>query len=245
MPEHRIGTRAEWQAARDGLAKLETEQADRNEEIKRRRLELPWVPVEKEYEFDTEQGKKTLAELFDGRSQLLAYNIMYGPDFEVGACPGCTNLADGFDGVLLHLNKRDVTLLCFSRAPSDRLAAYRKRMGWRFPYVSTYGSDFPFDFGLALTEEQAAGIPEIQGMVDNPPDWLRFWSTQTGAELKDGIRENPSYIAFALENGTVYHTYTVTAPDPFVAPYFNFLLDRTPKPQPDEPLNFRKDEYPD
>jgi predicted dithiol-disulfide oxidoreductase (DUF899 family) len=244
MPEHRIGTRAEWQAARDGLAKLETEQADRNEEIKRRRLELPWVPVEKEYEFDTEQGKKTLAELFDGRSQLLAYNIMYGPDFKVGACPGCTNLADGFDGVLLHLNKRDVTLLCFSRAPSDRLAAYRKRMGWRFPYVSTYGSDFPFDFGLALTEEQAAGIPEIQGMVDNPPDWLRFWSTQTGAELKDGIRENPSYIAFALENGTVYHTYTVTAPDPFVAPYFNFLLDRTPKPQPDEPLNFRKDEYP-
>jgi predicted dithiol-disulfide oxidoreductase (DUF899 family) len=244
MPEHRIGTRAEWQAARDGLAKLETEQADRNEEIKRRRLELPWVPVEKEYEFDTEQGKKTLAELFDGRSQLLAYNIMYGPDFKVGACPGCTNLADGFDGVLLHLNKRDVTLLCFSRAPSDRLAAYRKRMGWRFPYVSTYGSDFPFDFGLALTEEQAAGIPEIQGMVDNPPDWLRFWSTQTGAELKDGIRENPSYIAFALENGTVYHTYTVTAPDPFVAPYFNFLLDRTPKPQPDGPLNFRKDEYP-
>jgi predicted dithiol-disulfide oxidoreductase (DUF899 family) len=245
MPEHRIGTREEWQAARDGLAKLETEQAERNEEITRRRLELPWVPVEKEYEFDTEQGKKTLAELFDGRSQLLAYNIMYGPDFEVGACPGCTNLADGFDGVLLHLNKRDVTLLCFSRAPSDRLAAYRKRMGWRFPYVSTYGSDFPFDFGLALTEEQAAGIPEIQGMVDNPPDWLRFWSTQTGAELKDGIRENPSYIAFALENGTVYHTYTVTAPDPFVAPYFNFLLDRTPKPQPDEPLNFRKDEYPD
>jgi predicted dithiol-disulfide oxidoreductase (DUF899 family) len=245
MPEHRIGTREEWQAARDGLAKLETEQAERNEEITRRRVELPWVPVEKEYEFDTEQGKKTLAELFDGRSQLLAYNIMYGPDFEVGACPGCTNLADGFDGVLLHLNKRDVTLLCFSRAPSDRLAAYRKRMGWRFPYVSTYGSDFPFDFGLALTEEQAAGIPEIQGMVDNPPDWLRFWSTQTGAELKDGIRENPSYIAFALENGTVYHTYTVTAPDPFVAPYFNFLLDRTPKPQPDEPLNFRKDEYPD
>jgi predicted dithiol-disulfide oxidoreductase (DUF899 family) len=245
MPEHRIGTREEWQAARDGLAKLETEQAERNEEITRRRVELPWVPVEKEYEFDTEQGKKTLAELFDGRSQLLAYNIMYGPDFKVGACPGCTNVADGFDGVLLHLNKRDVTLLCFSRAPSDRLAAYRKRMGWRFPYVSTYGSDFPFDFGLALTEEQAAGIPEIQGMVDNPPDWLRFWSTQTGAELKDGIRENPSYIAFALENGTVYHTYTVTAPDPFVAPYFNFLLDRTPKPQPDEPLNFRKDEYPD
>jgi predicted dithiol-disulfide oxidoreductase (DUF899 family) len=245
MPEHRIGTREEWQAARDGLAKLETEQAERNEEIKRKRLELPWVPVEKEYEFDTEEGKKTLAELFDGRSQLLAYNIMHGPDYELGACPGCTNLADGFDGVLLHLNKRDVTLICFSRAPIDRLAAYRKRMGWRFPYVSTYGSDFPFDFGLALTEDQAEEIPEITEMVDNPPEWLQFWSTQIGAELKAGLRENPSYIAFARENGTVYHTYTVSAPDPFVAPYFNFLLDRTPKPQPDEPLNFRKDEYPD
>jgi predicted dithiol-disulfide oxidoreductase (DUF899 family) len=118
-------------------------------------------------------------------------------------------------------------------------------MGWRFPYVSTYGSDFPFDFGLALTEEQAEEIPEIKEMVDNPPEWLQFWSTQIGADLKDGLRENPSYIAFARENGTVYHTYTVMAPDPFVAPYFNFLLDRTPKPQPDEPLNYRKDEYPD
>src|SRR5258707_2905485 len=128
MPGHKIGTREEWQAARSELAELEAQQAVRDEEIKRKRLELPWVPVEKEYEFDTEQGKKTLAELFEGRSQLLAYNIMYGPDFTVGACPGCTNLADGFDGALLHLNKRDVTLICFSRAPIDRLAAYKKRM---------------------------------------------------------------------------------------------------------------------
>ena len=125
------------------LAKLEAEHAERNEEIKKKRLELPWVPVEKEYEFDTEDGKKTLAELFDGRSQLLAYNIMYGPDYEVGACPGCTSLADGFDGQLIHLNHRDVTLLCFSRAPIDRLTAYKKRMGWQFPYVSTYETDFP------------------------------------------------------------------------------------------------------
>src|SRR5512144_3335961 len=122
MPEHRTGTREEWQAARDELAKLEAEQADRNEEIKKRRLELPWVPVEKQYEFDTEGGKKSLAELFDGRSQLLAYNIMFGPDYEAGACPGCTSLADEFDGGLVHLNKRDVTMICFSRAPIDRLA---------------------------------------------------------------------------------------------------------------------------
>jgi predicted dithiol-disulfide oxidoreductase (DUF899 family) len=244
MSEHPIGTREEWQAARDALGKLEGEQAARDEEIKRKRRELPWVPVEKEYEFDTEKGKKTLAELFDGRSQLLAYNVMYGPEYENGACPGCTNLADGFEGSLLHLNKRDVTLICFSRAPIDRLVAYKKRMGWEFPYVSTYGTDFPFDFGLALTEKQAEQIPEVKEMVANPPEWLRFWSRQIGAELKDGLREAPGYIAFARENGTIYHTYTVTAPNPFVGPYFELLLNAMPKPQPAEPLNYRKDEYP-
>jgi predicted dithiol-disulfide oxidoreductase (DUF899 family) len=245
MPEHTIGTREEWQAARDEVAKLEAEQAARNEEIKKKRLELPWVPVEKEYVFDTEEGKKTLAELFDGRSQLLAYNIMYGPDYTLGACPGCTSLADGFDGQLIHLNKRDVTFLCFSRAPIDRLAAYRERMGWQFPYVSTYETDFPWDFGLALTEEQSQQIPEVTELIDNPPEWLQEWSQQVGAELKDGLREAPSYIAFARENGTVYHTYTVQAPDPFVVPFFNMLLERTPKPQPEEPRSWRKDEYPD
>jgi predicted dithiol-disulfide oxidoreductase (DUF899 family) len=244
MTEHAIGTRDEWRAARDQLAKLEAEQAERNQEITQKRRELPWVPVEKDYELDTEAGKKTLSELFEGRSQLLAYNIMYGPDYELGACPGCTSLADGFDGTLVHLNHQDVTFICFSRAPIDRLAAYKKRMGWQFPYVSTYGSEFPFDFGLALTEEQAEGIPEIKAMVDDPPDWLRFWSTQVGAELKDGLRENPSYIAFARENGTVYHTYTVSAPDPFVAPFFSFLRERTPNPPSDDPTIYRKDEYP-
>src|SRR5919108_1092509 len=209
MPEHKVGTREEWQAARDELAKLEAEQAQRNEEIKQKRLELPWVRVEKEYEFDTEDGKKTLAELFDGRSQLLAYNVMYGPDYENGACPGCTSLADAFEGSLLHLSKRDVTLICFSRAPIDRLVAYKKRMGWQFPYVSTYGTDFPFDFGLALTPEQAKEVPEYQEMVENPPEWLQDWSRQVGAKLEDGLREAPSFIAFARDNGTVYHTYTV------------------------------------
>jgi predicted dithiol-disulfide oxidoreductase (DUF899 family) len=245
MPEHRVGTRQEWQAARDELARLEAELGERNREITQKRLELPWVPVEKEYVFDTEDGKKTLAELFDGRSQLLAYNIMFGPDYTLGACPGCTSLADGLDGVLVHVNHRDVTLLCFSRAPIERLTAYKARMGWQFPYVSTYGSDFAFDYGLALHEEQAQEIPELKGMLDDPPEWLEVWAGQVGAELKDGLRENPSWIAFARDNGTVYHTYTVSAPDPFVAPYFNFLLERTPKKQPDEPLTWRKDEYPD
>jgi len=244
MPEHTIGTREEWQAARNELAKLESEAAERNEEIKRARLELPWVPVEKEYSFDTEEGTKTLAELFDGRSQLLAYNVMFGPDYTLGACPGCTSLADGLNGSLVHLNHQDVTLICFSRAPIEQLADYKERMGWEFPYVSTYNTEFPFDFGLALTEEQAMQIPELKAMIDDPPEWLEFWSQQVGAALKDGLRENPSWIAFARENGTVYHTYTVSAPDPFVAPYFSFLLERTPKPQPEEPRSYRKDEYP-
>ena len=128
MSERKLGTREEWQAAREELAKLEAEQAERNEEIKRKRLELPWVRVEKEYEFETEEGKKSLAELFEGRSQLLAYNIMFGPDYRLGACPGCSNLGDGLDGSLVHLNQRDVTLLCFSRAPIERLTAYSG--GW-------------------------------------------------------------------------------------------------------------------
>jgi predicted dithiol-disulfide oxidoreductase (DUF899 family) len=244
MSDQKTGTREEWQAARDELAKLEAEQAELDRKVTEQRRQLPWVPVEKEYEFETQDGKKTLAELFEGRSQLLAYNIMFGPDYEVGACPGCSNLGDELSATRVHLAHRDVTLICFSRAPIDRLTPYKERMGWEFPYVSTNGTDFPFDFGLAATPEQAQQIPEIMEMVENPPDWLEEWGRQVGAKLEDGLREAPSFIAFARDNGTVYHTYTVTAPDPFVAPYNSFLLKRTPKPQPDEPRVWRKDEYP-
>jgi predicted dithiol-disulfide oxidoreductase (DUF899 family) len=245
MAGHKVGTREEWQAARDELAKLEAEHAELSQKVTERRRELPWVPVEQEYEFDTEEGKKTLAELFDGRSQLLAYNIMYGPDYELGACPGCTSLGDQLDGPRIHMKHQDVNLICFSRAPIDRLTAYKERMGWSFPYVSTYASDFAFDFGLALTPEQAEQTPQVMEIVENPPGWLQEWSEQIGADLKDGLRESPSFIAFALEDGTVYHTYTVSAPDPFVAPYHSFLLARTPKPPSSETDVRRKDEYPD
>src|SRR5438045_8664899 len=245
MPEHKIGTREEWQAARDELAKLEAEQAELGQRVTQQRRQLPWVPVEKEYQFDTEDGKRTLPELFDGRSQLLAYNIMFGPDYAVGACPGCSNLGDELDATRVHLNHRDVTLICFSRAPIDRLIAYKRRMGWGFPYVSTNGTEFPFDFGLALAPEQAQQIPEVRAIVDDPPEWLQEWGRQVGAKLEDGLRENPSFIAFARDNGTVYHTYTVSAPDPFVAPYHSFLLARTAKAEEDEPRAWRKDEYPD
>ncbi len=143
MSENRIGTREEWQAARGELATLEAEYAELGQKLTEQRRQLPWVEVEKEYVFDTEDGRKTLAELFDGRSQLLAYNIMFGPDYTLGACPGCTNLGDELSGTLVHLNHRDVTLICFSRAPIDRLAAYKQRMGWTFPYVSTHAIRLP------------------------------------------------------------------------------------------------------
>ena len=244
MSEQRIGTREEWQAARDELAKLEAEQAELDRRVTERRRELPWVRVEKEYEFDTAEGKRSLADLFDGRSQLLAYNIMFGPDYELGACPGCSNLGDELDATRLHLNHRDVTLICFSRAPIDRLVAYQERMGWDFPWVSTYETDFPWDFGLAMTPEQAQSIPEVRELVEHPPGWLEDWGRQVGAKLEDGLRENPSFIAFARDDGAVYHTYTVSAPDPFVAPYHSFLLQRTPKVDLEDFRAWRKDEYP-
>ncbi len=245
MPEHTIGTREEWQAARAELAKLEAEHAELEEKVTAQRRRLPWVRVDKEYVFDTEAGQTTLAELFDGRSQLLAYNIMFGPDYTLGACPGCTNLGDEIGATRVHLNHRDVTLVCFSRAPIDRLIAYKERMGWDFPYVSTYGTDFPFDFGLALRPGQAEQIPPLKQMIDDPPEMLQVWSKQVGAELSDGLREGPGFIAFARENGSVYHTYTVMAPDPFVAPYHSFLLRRTPKEEAPAGFAWRKDEYPD
>ncbi|MDQ2670840.1 MAG: DUF899 domain-containing protein [Gemmatimonadota bacterium] len=245
MTDHKTGTRAEWQAARDELAKLEARRAEVNAEVKRKRLELPWVPVEKQYEFDTESGRRTLADLFEGRSQLLAYNIMFGPDYKVGACPGCSNVVDHLDTAALHLGHRDVTLIAFSRAPIDRLVAYKKRMGWQLPYVSTYGTDFPFDFGLALSKEEARDIPEIKDLLNAPPEWMEEWGKQVGAKLEDGLRENPSWIAFARENGTVYHTYTVSAPDPSVTTYYSILAEMTPKGADEsEPRAWRKDEYP-
>jgi predicted dithiol-disulfide oxidoreductase (DUF899 family) len=144
---------------------------------------------------------------------------------------------------LLHLEKRGVRLICFSRAPIERLIEYKQRMGWTFPYVSTNGTDFPFDFGLALTREQTQTIPQLRELIEDPPEFLQSWSEQVGAELQDGLLETPAYIAFAQEDGRVYHTYTVAAPDPFVAPYHSFLLRRTPV-QTESGAAWRKDEYP-
>ena len=153
MDHHEIGTRDEWTAARARLRERENEITRLMGEAAEERRALPWVEVEKEYSFETEDGPKTLAELFDGRSQLLIYNLMFGPGY-TGACPGCSGLADHFDGGIAHLNARDVTMAAISRAPLEKILAYKRRMGWSFPWVSSHGSDYPYDYGFALTDEQ-------------------------------------------------------------------------------------------
>src|ERR671918_443769 len=153
MTDHKIGSREEWQAAREELLRREKEHTRMGDELARQRRELPWVPIEKEYRFETDEGTKTLAELFDGRSQLLVYHFMFGPDYQAG-CPVCSSSADTVNGAVPHLNARDVTMVYVSRAPLEKLRAYKRRMGWTFPWVSSHGNDFNFDFDASHTEEQ-------------------------------------------------------------------------------------------
>jgi predicted dithiol-disulfide oxidoreductase (DUF899 family) len=242
MTKHKVGTQEEWAEAVKELHEREQELGNLDEELAKQRQELPWVPVDKEYTFDTEEGKKTLPELFDGRSQLLIYHLMFGPTYEA-ACPGCTGLADAFDGALVHLNNRDVTLMAISRAPIEKLQAYKRRMGWQFPYASSFGSDFNFDFDFAATEEQmAAG--ELAKMVEEADDWLKDWADNVGTDLAHGMAESPGWNVFALEDGLVYHTYSRYAPDRFLlSAYYSQLLDQVPAGrETDFPLR-RHDEY--
>jgi predicted dithiol-disulfide oxidoreductase (DUF899 family) len=242
MTEHKVGTREEWQAAVKELHEREQELGKLDEELAKQRQELPWVPVEKEYTFGTEEGNKTLAELFEGRSQLLIYHLMFGPTYEA-ACPGCTGLADHLDAALPHLNHRDVTLIAISRAPIAKLQAYKGRMGWQFPYVSSFGSDFNFDFDFAFTEEQMA-TGEMAKMVAEADDWLKGWADGVGTDLAHGMAESPGWNVFKVEDGVVYHTFSRTAPDRFLlAPYYSQLLDQIPEGRDaDFPLR-RHDEY--
>jgi predicted dithiol-disulfide oxidoreductase (DUF899 family) len=237
-----VVTRDEWKAAVAAVHEREQELGKLDAEIAKQRQELPWVRVDKEYTFDTEEGKKTLVELFDGRSQLLIYHLMFGPTYEQ-ACPGCTGLADAFDGALPHLNARDVTLIAISRAPIEKLAAYKKRMGWTFPYVSSYGSDFNFDFDFALTKQQMSE-GEMKRQVDEAEDWLKDWAKNVGTDLEHGMAEAPGWNVFKLEDGVVYHTYSRTPPDRFLlAPYYDQLADQVPDGRDaDFPLR-RHDEY--
>jgi predicted dithiol-disulfide oxidoreductase (DUF899 family) len=223
MTEHKVGTREEWRVARDVLLQREKELTRRNDELARERCELPWVRVDEEYTFETDAGAKTLAELFDGRSQLVVYHFMFGPRYTAG-CPVCSSAADTFDGAVEHLKARDVTFLCISRAPLERLQAYRRRMGWSFPWVSSRDSDFNFDFDVSATEEQIA--PFLEGDV---PPVLAQMATACGTDPAGYLTEQQGLSAFALSDGVVYHTYSSYARGVEIVMGFYPLLDRAPK----------------
>ncbi|HEX7144558.1 MAG TPA: DUF899 domain-containing protein, partial [Gaiellaceae bacterium] len=222
MTKRTVGTREEWLAARNALLEREKELTRRNDDLARERRELPWLRVEKEYSFETDDGPRTFGELFDGRSQLLVYNFMFGPDYTAG-CPVCSSGADTYSGAVAHLRARDVTFLCISRAPLEKLQAYRRRMGWNFPWVSSNGSDFNFDFGASHTKEELT--PRLQGNLGPIPGLAAECGTDPAGYLSEG----PVFSAFALEDGVVYLTYSTTARGlEFMLGYYGFL-DRAPK----------------
>jgi predicted dithiol-disulfide oxidoreductase (DUF899 family) len=222
MPNHTVGTREEWLAARAELLEREKALTRENDEISKQRRELPWVLVDKDYSFETEDGTKTLAELFDGRSQLVMYHFMFGEAYTAG-CPVCSSGADTYDGAVAHLNARDVTFLCVSRAPLDRLLEYRRRMGWSLPWVSQNG-DFNADFGAAYTQEQLAPVLESGNLGPVPEIAARCGTDPAGY-----MAEAPVLSAFVLDDGDIYQTYSTTARglEPVLGYYG--LLDRAPR----------------
>ena len=219
MTEHRIGSAEEHLQARLALLEAEKEHSRRGDELARQRRALPWVRVEKEYAFDTEAGEKTLPELFDGRSQLLVYHFMFGPDYTAG-CPSCSAIADGFDGSVVHLANHGVTFCAVSRAPLVKLQAYKQRMGWSFPWASSYDSDFNYDFQAAHTKQEwESGAVEYNFRTADlrPPAGEDgagldgFASSIVGTDWETYRREGPGVSAFTLEDGVVYHTYSAYA----------------------------------
>jgi predicted dithiol-disulfide oxidoreductase (DUF899 family) len=224
MTEHRTLTQEEWQAERDELLTEEKEHTRRADELAEKRRALPWVAVEKEYELETANGKRSLADLFDGRSQLLIYSFMFGPSYEAG-CPTCSSMVDSVDGLLPHLHARDVTMALVSRAPLEKLLAYRERLGWSIPWASSANSDFNFDFGASFHEEEmrAAMPPE-----DELPPIAAHNAKETGTDLVSYISEMFGATAFKLEDDVVYKTYATTGRGvEFLMGYYG-ILDRTP-----------------
>jgi predicted dithiol-disulfide oxidoreductase (DUF899 family) len=235
MSEHKVGTREEWLAARTGLLEREKELTRGSDELARKRQELPWVPVEKEYTFESNDGTKTLAELFDGRSQLLVYHFMFGPSVEgwpEAGCPGCSYTADSLDGAVVHLPHRDVAFVAVSRAPLERLNAYKRRMGWGFPWVSYGDSEFNLDFAVFTEEERRTGTGFNFG-------------TPKHADIDLRKEELHGLSAFALEEGVVYHTYSTYDRGTDALNGTWQLLDRAPKGRGDDFEGWprRHDEY--
>ena len=223
MTEHRIGTQAEWQAERDELLKEEKQLTRRGDELATKRRELPWVPVEKDYRFETAGGMKTLADLFDGRSQLVVYHFMFGPPWE-GGCPVCSSITDTLNGQVPHLKARDTTLLLASRAPLEKLLAYRERMAWSIDWVSSGGSDFNRDLGFLATLEELK--PFLEGEI---PSTVEQNARMCGTDAGGYVSEGPGLSVYALSGGTVYRTYVTTARGLEPAMAYYGLLDRTPK----------------
>jgi predicted dithiol-disulfide oxidoreductase (DUF899 family) len=240
MTEHRIGTQEEWKAERDELLKEEKELTRRSDELARKRRELPWVPVEKEYSFETEDGTKSLADLFDGRSQLLIYHFMFGPPYEAG-CTVCSSITDTIDPNVPHLAGRDVTMLLVSRAPLEKLLAYRERMGWSVDWASTVGDDFNRELGFVSTPEELR--PFLEG--DIPPA-VEHMAKASGTDVAGYVTEGPGLSAYALSDGVIYRTYVTTARGLEPAMAYYGLLDRTPlgRHEEGEPVWIRRhDEY--
>jgi predicted dithiol-disulfide oxidoreductase (DUF899 family) len=249
--KHRTGTRQEWLAARLELLEAEKELTRRSDELARRRQELPWVRIEKEYRFETDEGSASLADLFRERSQLLVYHYMFGPEYTAG-CATCSTIADGFDGFVVHLANHDVTLSAVSRAPLAKLQAYKRRMGWTFPWASSFGTDFNFDFNVSFTEEQQReGVVEYNYRreghaldVTPAPEPVAKNAAMAGTDAATYARERPGMSAFTLEDGVVYHTYSAYARglDGLWGMYQ--WLDRAPKGRNETGIWWRRhDEY--
>ena len=223
---HTIGTREEWQAACAALLEREKEHTRMGDELARQRRSLPWVPVEKEYTLQTAEGPKTLAQLFDGRSQLLIYHFMFGPSYE-GGCPVNSSIADSFDSLIPHLKARDVTLIAVSGAPIEKLLTYRERMGWSFNWASSYESDFNADAGFSSSPEQTRDA--IEPMLNQLPAVAFRNAKEAGTDIYGYLTELFGFSVFTREDGTVYQTYSTTGRGvEFLMPYYEFL-DRAPK----------------
>jgi predicted dithiol-disulfide oxidoreductase (DUF899 family) len=255
---HMTGTRQEWLASRLELLKAEKELTRRSDELARQRQALPWVRVDKTYRFDTDEGSASLADLFRGRSQLLVYHFMFGPDYKAG-CPSCSAIADGFDGFAVHLANHDVTLSAVSRAPLAKLQAYKRRMGWTFPWASSAGGEFNFDFNVSFTEEQqregaieynykreaAWGLRGIGDSLSKGGEKPVAENTaMTGTDMATYTRERPGLSTFVIEDGVVYHSYSTYARGLDGLWGMHQWLDRAPKGRNEEGIWWRRhDEY--
>jgi predicted dithiol-disulfide oxidoreductase (DUF899 family) len=251
MTKHTTGTREQWLKARLDLLNAEKEHTRRSDELARRRRELPWVRIDKEYRFETDEGSASLADLFRGRSQLLIYHYMFGPDYSAG-CATCSTIADGFNGSVVHLAHHDVTLGAISRAPLPKIQEYKRRMGWTFPWASSFGNDFNFDFDISFTEEeQRKGDIEYNyrrrghAMDATPaPEPVAQFAATCGTDAPTYSRDRPGLSAFVLEDGLVYHTYSTYSRGVDAIWGMYPWLDRAPKGRNETGVWWRRhDEY--